>query len=38
MMRALSGESLEALYQEIEAHVAERSVFFLAAWRNGGIA
>jgi AcrR family transcriptional regulator len=38
LMRALSGESLEVLYQEIEAHVAERSAFFLAAWRNGGIA
>jgi hypothetical protein len=38
LMRALSGESLEALHEEMEAHVAERSAFFLTACRIGGIA
>jgi AcrR family transcriptional regulator len=36
-MRALAGESLEALHAEIGRHVTERVVFFLAACRNGGI-
>ncbi len=38
LIRALSGESLDALYGEIDACVAERSAFFLAACRNGGLA
>lgn len=37
MMRALVGESLETLRAEIDAHVAQRVVFFLAACRNGGL-
>jgi AcrR family transcriptional regulator len=38
LMRALQGESLAALHAEIDAHVARRVAFFLAAGRNGGIA
>lgn len=36
-IRALFGESLEALRAEIDAHVAQRVVFFLAACEHGGI-
>ncbi len=38
LMRALSGESLKTLHAEIDAHVAQRIVFFLAVCRNGGLA
>ncbi len=38
LMRALSGESLEALHTGIEAHIERRIAFFLAACRNGGVA
>ena len=38
LMRALSGQSLETLHAEIDAHVARRIGFFLAACRNGGFA
>lgn len=31
LMRALQGESLETLHAEIDAHVAQRVAFFLAA-------
>lgn len=37
LMRALSGESLDTLHAEIDAHVARRVAFFLAACRRGGI-
>jgi len=37
LMRALSGENLEALHGEIDAHVAQRVAFFLAACRRGGV-
>ncbi|MFZ0572150.1 MAG: TetR/AcrR family transcriptional regulator [Rhodomicrobium sp.] len=36
-MRALAGESIEALHAEIGRHVTERVAFFLAACRHGGI-
>jgi AcrR family transcriptional regulator len=38
LMRALQGESLATLHAEIDAHVARRIAFFLAAVRNGGLA
>jgi hypothetical protein len=37
-MRALSGENLEDLHREIDAHVVERVAFFLTSCRHGGIA
>jgi len=37
LLRALAGESLEALHAEIVPHVSKRVVFFLAACRHGGI-
>ena len=37
IMRALYGESLEALRAEIEPHVAQTVAFFLAACRYGGV-
>jgi hypothetical protein len=37
LMRALSGEDLEALRAEIGPHVLQTVAFFLAACRNGGI-
>ena len=37
LMRALSGESLDALQDDIDARVARRMTFFLAACRNGGV-
>jgi AcrR family transcriptional regulator len=38
LMRALSGENLEDLHREIDAHVVERVAFFLTSCRHGGIA
>ncbi len=38
VMRALFGESAEALRAEIDPHVAESVAFFLAACRAGGAA
>ena len=37
LMRALAREDLDALRQEIPAHVAERTTFFLAGLRNSGL-
>jgi AcrR family transcriptional regulator len=37
IMRALFGEKLETLRAQIEAHVASRVTFFLAACRHGGV-
>jgi hypothetical protein len=37
ILRALFGEKLETLRAEIEAHVASRVAFFLAACRHGGV-
>jgi AcrR family transcriptional regulator len=37
LMRALSGEPLEALQAEIGPHVSQRVAFFLAACRHGGM-
>jgi AcrR family transcriptional regulator len=37
LMRALSGEDLEALRAEIGPHVLQTVAFFLAACRNGGL-
>ena len=37
IMRALFGEKLETLRAEIEAHVASRVAFFLAACRNDAV-
>jgi AcrR family transcriptional regulator len=37
IMRALFGENLKPLRAEIEAHVASRVAFFLAACRHGGV-
>jgi hypothetical protein len=37
LVRALFGEKLNALREEIGPHVARRVAFFLAACRHGGV-